>query len=40
MTGEDDQRGVNGVNQNSLRELDLYSEIDPTYLSSNSVKTI
>jgi hypothetical protein len=28
-----------GANQNSSQELGLYPEIDPTPLSSNSVKT-
>jgi hypothetical protein len=28
------------VNQNSSRKLDLYPEIDPTPLSSNSAKTV
>jgi hypothetical protein len=32
-------RGWMGANQNSLRELDLLSKLDPIRLSSNSAKT-
>jgi hypothetical protein len=35
-TGEDDQMGWMGANQNSSRELGLYPEINPTPLSFNS----
>jgi hypothetical protein len=38
-TGESDQRGWMGANQNSMQELSLYPRIDSTTLSSNSVKT-
>jgi hypothetical protein len=39
-TGEDDQRGWIGVNQNSLMKLDICPKINPTCLFFNSVKTM
>jgi hypothetical protein len=38
-TGEDEQVGWMGANQNFSRELGLYLKNNPTRLSSNSAKT-